>query len=220
MKTIWRFWRIFVIALTAFPLMLSGCQSQAGRFISQATPAAGEAISAFGWVGISFKEPMDKASVEAAFSISPPTKGQTFWQDASFWFRPIAPLSQETIYTAQLSGEIATVDGQTARVDRSWEFTIRQPELIYFVIMDEGGEVWRAGADGSNPRQLSTTGGNVIEFAADRSGSWIAFSLQNEAGGRDLWLMDRDGENQRQLLACGKDVCAEPAWSMDQTRIA
>mgnify|MGYP006296770009 CR=1 FL=1 len=206
--------------LTAVFLILSSCQIQENRLISQTHPLPNEALSAFGWFGVSFSEPMDQVSVEGTFSISPSVAGRTFWQEASFWFRPIVPFSQDTIYTAQLSGEIETANGRAVRVDRAWEFTIRQPDLIYFVPMDEGGEVWRAGADGGDPRPLSTTGGNVIEFAPDRSGSQIAFSVQNEAGGRDLWLMNRDGETQRLLITCGNDVCGDPSWSMDQTLIA
>lgn len=209
-----------LIKLTLLVFVLSSCQIQENRLISQTVPLPGESISAFGWVGVHFSETMEQASVEAMFSISPPVDGETFWQEETFWFRPITPFSKDTAYQARLAGELETLDGRRASVNLSWAFTIRPPDLIYFVPMDEGGEVWRASADGMDPRQLSITGGNVFEFATDRSGALIAYSVQNEAGGRDLWLMDRDGENQRMLLNCNNDVCGEPAWSMDKTRIA
>jgi WD40 repeat protein len=213
--------RILFAAMLIIPILaLSGCQTRGDRLISQTLPLSEQPLSAFGWVGVHFTEPMDQTSVEGAFSISPFVKGETFWQENSFWFRPIAPFSQDTVYKVQLAGEIETANGRMVLVDRAWEFTIRQPDLIYFVPMGEGGEVWRAGADGSNSHPLSATGGKVIEFAPDRSGSQITFSVKNEAGGRDLWLMDRDGENQRLLLNCGEDVCGDPAWSMDRERIA
>lgn len=206
--------------LLAVCLILSACQIQENRLIAQTLPLPNEPLSAFGWVGLSFTEAMNRESVEAAFSISPPAAGETFWQEYTFWFRPIFPFSQDITYQAQIKGELQTAEGRKVHVDRIWEFTIRPPDLIYFVPREEGGEVWRASADGGDPRPLTTTGGKLFEFAADRSGSQIAFSVQNETGGRDLWLMDQDGESQGLLLTCGKDVCGDPAWSMDQTRLA
>lgn len=213
-------WVIFRPILIILTLVNLGCQSRGDQLISQTIPLPGESISAFGWAGISFSQPMNQESVEAAFSISPKVQGETFWQEETFWFRPIAPFSLNETYQARLLGELETSDGYTASVDHTWEFTIRPPDLIYFVPMAEGGEIWRASADGGDARQLTDTGGNVFEFSPDRSGSQIAFSDQNESGGRDLWIIGRDGENQRLLLNCGNDVCGEPAWSMDRARIA
>ena len=199
---------------------LPACQVRENQLILQTTPLSGESLSAYGWVGVSFTEPMDRETIAAAFSLSPPVVGETFWQDQTFWFRPIDPYLQDTIYTASLSGEISTAAGRALRVDRTWDFTLRPPDLLYFVPQGEGGEIWRASADGFDPRPLTDTAGAVQEFAADRSGSLIAFSALNSAGGSDLWVMDRDGENQSRLLDCGADLCGEPAWSMDRARIA
>lgn len=206
--------------LFAIAFILPACQIQQNRLIAQTHPLTGEALSAFGWVGVEFSRPMNGASVENAFSISPPVEGKTFWQEDTFWFRPIFPFSKNSIYQASLAGELETADGLTASVDLAWQFNIRQPDLIYFVFQGDSGEIWRTASDGSQPRQLSTTGGNVFDFSPDRSGEWIAFTVQNDNGGWDLWVMDREGHDQRMLLKCGKDICAEPAWSMDRERIA
>jgi len=210
---------LWFVLLAVF-LILSSCKIQENRLISQTTPQPDEIISAFGWVGVSFTGPMDHESVDKSFSISPPVEGETFWQENTLWFRPIEPFVQDTIYTVQLSGEVVTAEGRTARLDRTWDFTIRQPDLIYFVPMGEGGEIWRASADGGDPRPLTPSSVAALEYAADCSGEQIAFSVLNKAGGSDLWLMDRDGADQRLLLNCDQDLCSEPAWSMDRVRIA
>ena len=212
--------RIYLFSLILVSIVLSSCQSRPNRLISQSFPLPDEPLSAFGWVGVSFTEPMDHESVDKSFSISPPVGGEAFWQENAFWFRPIDPFVQDTVYTARLSGEVTTAEGRTASMDYTWEFTVRPPELLYFVPMDESGEIWRASADGGNPRPLTATGGAALEFAADRSGTWVAYSVLNNSGGSDLWLMDRDGADQRLLLNCGQDLCSEPAWSMDRVRIA
>jgi Tol biopolymer transport system component len=67
---------------------------------------------------------------------------------------------------------------------------------------------------------LSDTNGRVLEFSVDRSGDWIAFTVQNQAGGQDVWVMDRRGEEQRILVDCGQESCGEPAWSMDRETVA
>jgi len=59
-----------------------------------------------------------------------------------------------------------------------------------------------------------------LEFSPDRSGSAIAYTVQNEVSGENLWLMNRDGEEQELVLDCERDICGEPAWSMDDQRMA
>jgi len=173
-------------------------------------------MSALGWVGISFSEAMEESSVQEAFSISPQVRGITFWLENTFWFRPIQPFEQNTLYTAQLSGMLITAQGETHTVNQSWEFSIREPLIVYL----SGGEVWRTNRDGSELLQLSQSGGMVIEFSPEHSGEWIAYITHNNDGDQALWVMDREGENERMLLDCGPDRCAEPAWSMDRARIA
>ena len=211
----------FLILVTICIIALSGCQSrQNAKIIERVLPSDSSKVSAYGWVGTSFVETMDKATVENAFTLTPNTQGKTFWAGDTFWFRPIQAYETDTTHQASLSGEVVTTEGTSFDVDQTWSFTIREASLLYFVSAGRGGEVWRAQPDGSDPNQLTLTDNNVFEFASDRTGETIVFTYQNTAGGRDLWLMDRDGEDQRLLLNCGQDLCNEPAWSTDGQTIA
>ncbi|MEA3327197.1 MAG: hypothetical protein U9R53_07790 [Chloroflexota bacterium] len=209
------------IGLILSILLLCSCQAGLTKtLISQTYPESGTELSAYGWVGVTFSQPMVHETVEGAFSISPDTSGQIFWEEDTIWFRPIQAFIQDKPYQAHLQGDLETADGQTITLDRTWDFSIREPELIYYVREGDLGEIWRCTSDGSQARQLSFTSGNVFDFSPDQSGSWIAFTVQNESGGRDLWIVDRDGEDQQLLINCRQDICSEPAWSIDQTWIA
>ena len=209
---------ILVVSLIMF---LSACLPRQGSsLIVHTHPASGEVLSAYGWVGISFSQPFQAETVGAAFSILPEVEGETFWQGSTFWFRPITAFEGERSYQARLSGDLRTTDGQTVTVNETWTFTIRQPEMIYYVPQGEGGEIWRAASDGAQAQPLSNTGGRVMDFSVDRSGNRIAFTVQNEVGGQDVWVMERSGVDQRLLVDCWQDPCGEPAWSMDRSAIA
>jgi Tol biopolymer transport system component len=177
-------------------------------------------MSTFGWTGISFSKPVIKESVEKLFSIYPETHGITFWQCDTFWFRPIQAYKPNIEYQARLTGDLRTIEGEIITVDRTWSFTVRAPDLVYFVPAEVGGEIWRASADGLHAQQLSFTQNKVVEFSVERSGTAIAFTVQNDRQGHDLWMMDRIGQDQERLLDCGRDICGEPAWSMDGQTIA
>ena len=216
---IWKIGLVLSLTLTAF--ILSGCrESGQNALIQQTFPEPDVPQSAWGWVGIEFSQPMDTASVEDAFVISPGVEGVFIWEGNALWFRPLEAFKQNVTYSAQVKGDLLTANEEIVPVDKIWTFNIRPPSLIYYVPLGDRGEIWRAAADGSNALQLSVTGGNVSDFAPSRTGDEIAFSVENEAGGRDLWLMDRDGGNQRMLINCRPDGCGEPDWSMDQSRIA
>lgn len=214
----WRHTRLLGIIITLVGLSIfSGCQELTeNTLVSVVFPASEDEVGAFSWIGISFLEPMDSASVASSFSINPTINGQTFWEGNTFWFRPLEPLSLTTPYQAQLTGEFTTADGKTLTVDRSWQFTVRPPSLLYL----KNGEIWRTNLNSEDPLQLSQSGGKVIEYQPEHSGKWIAYSLENELGGQDIWVMDRDGEIQRKLIDCGLDRCSEPDWAMDRTWIA
>lgn len=210
-----------LITLLIGGLMLSGCQTKEFNHpVTQIFPLEGEQVSAWGWIGVEFSQPMNTRSVEKAFSLSPDREGTFFWDENTFWFIPISAFDRENSTQAQLSGTLRTADGQALAIDLTWKFTVREPSIIFYRPEADFGEIWYADADGSNPQQLSMTNGNVIEFAPDRTGAQIAFTVHNEVDGHDVWIMDRDGAEQRLLVNCNQDNCGEPAWSIDRTRIA
>ncbi len=58
-----------------------------------------------------FNKEMDRASVEAAFSIDPPTGGAFEWQGTVMRFRPDANLLNLTVYTVSLASTARDLDG-------------------------------------------------------------------------------------------------------------
>ena len=208
------------LGLISSALLFSSCQSNPiDTLISQTYPETG-IISAYGWAGVTFTQHMVHDTVEAAFTISPDNTGEIYWENNTLWFRPSQAFEQATLYQANLNGDLKTTDGQTIAVNLTWDFSMREPELIYYVRKGDLGEIWRCASDGSQSLQLSFTNGNVFDFSPDRSGSWIAFTVQKQSGGQALWIMDRDGEEQQLLVDCGQDNCQESAWAMDQSWIA
>jgi len=212
----YRHW--IAVGIVTVIFLLAGCEHSI--LIAQTYPELDGEIGAYGWAGVSFSQPVIKESVEDAFSLSPETLGEILWQDDIFWFRPLQAFESNIEYQTRLSGEISTTDGDIFNLDQTWSFTIREPSILYYVSAGGGGELWRAKADGSEPKQITSTQNKVFEFSSDRTGEKIIFTFNNDLDGRDLWIVDRNGEDQRLLLNCGQDLCGEPAWSMDGQTIA
>lgn len=223
-KLMWRqhnFRLILFLGLIALVMALPGCQiAQQETHIVQTFPEAGAESGAFGWVGVQFTKPMQQETVEEAFEISPDIPGQILWENNTFWFLPFSAFEQDTQYQASLTGDLINSDGKTIPTNLSWNFSIRDPELIYYVPEGDLGEIWHSATDERQNWQLSSTDGKVFDFSADQSGGWIVFSVQNDFGGQDLWIMDRDGSKQEILIDCQQDICNEAAWSIDQSWIA
>ncbi|NLS78548.1 MAG: Ig-like domain-containing protein, partial [Chloroflexi bacterium] len=57
-------------------------------FITYRFPAPGEELRTDAPIAITFDQPMDQASVEAAFQIQPVVKGELKWQDNTLTFKP------------------------------------------------------------------------------------------------------------------------------------
>jgi len=85
-----RFKHFSWIGLILSMLLLCSCQANpAERLIYHTYPETGDELSAFGWVGVAFEQPMSQETVEGAFLISPDVSGQILWEDNTFWFRPL-----------------------------------------------------------------------------------------------------------------------------------
>lgn len=202
-------------------LVITACQGpNQNSIIDRTVPGDGEVISATSAIGIAFKVPMDTASVEEAFSISPEVDGAFTWDENTLWFEPNQAFTPGETYQIKIIGGLKNRKGESIAVDLNWGFTIREPELLYYQLAGEWGEIWRATAEGQNQRPLTETEGRVIDFAVDHTGSTIIFSVQNEVEGSDLWLMDRTGKDQRLLVRCDHDHCREPTWSRDAVQVA
>ncbi|MBI4314712.1 MAG: Ig-like domain-containing protein, partial [Chloroflexi bacterium] len=75
-------------------------------------PAKGDELPVNGSVDVYFDQPMDQASVAAAFSISPAVTGTFTWlDDSTVRFTPAAPLERASRYTVTVGGDAKSKDG-------------------------------------------------------------------------------------------------------------
>lgn len=68
-------------------------------------------------VRIAFNEPMDRASVLAAFSIAPPVEGAFSWDMDTFVFTPDRDLDYDTLHTVRIAGTALDLGGNALASD-------------------------------------------------------------------------------------------------------
>jgi TolB protein len=74
------------------------------------------------------------------------------------------------------------------------------------------------GADGSNPRRLSTQGGKSYDPSWSPDGRRIAYVVERSGEGFEIWTMDADGGNAMQLTQSGGSN-ESPSWSPDSRHV-
>jgi len=74
-------------------------------------------------IAMTFSEPMDAATVAAAFSLNPPTPGTLTYFGKTAVFRPTAPLAASTPYIATLAASATDLAGTAMGVAKIWTFT-------------------------------------------------------------------------------------------------
>ncbi len=108
-----------------------------------------------GTVQIRFNQPMNRASVEAAFSVTAqgatePTKGTFEWAEdgAGFMFKPESLLKIDTVYDVILNaGSQALNGGESIRETGTWSFaTVPLPGIISTDPSDGAGNVYPYGS--------------------------------------------------------------------------
>jgi TolB protein len=209
--------------LAALMLAIAGvvwAGDRAGARVKGTFPAAGAPVGAYSSIGVEFAQAMQVKTVEALFQIEPAISGTMRWEGQMLWFAPAQPFQRGVTYTARLAAGALSLGGQSVKQDVVWEFTVRDPWVVYLSPINQGREVWRARPDGADAQQLTHTGGNVYDLAVARDGEQIAYSALNEQRGIDLWLMNADGSNARRAVDCGLDQCSVPAFSPDGAQIA
>lgn len=109
--------RILLTAL-AFSLILTSMNTSQAQTdlgaprILASTPAQREIVSPSSILQFVFDQPMDRASVEAAFLIDPPVEGALRWtDDQMLTFVPAAPLPRGTAYLVQLETTARSAQG-------------------------------------------------------------------------------------------------------------
>ncbi|PJF42777.1 MAG: hypothetical protein CUN50_02965, partial [Candidatus Thermofonsia Clade 1 bacterium] len=101
----------FALILTSMSTLQAQTDLGAPRIVAS-TPAQREIVSPTSLVQIIFDQPMDRASVEAAFLIDPPVDGTLRWaDDQTLTFAPAAPLPRGTAYLVQIGTAARSAQG-------------------------------------------------------------------------------------------------------------
>ena len=114
-------------------------------------------------IELSFAQPMDRRSVEAALNISPVTPGEFLWSDddRSLAFQPRTGWLPAADYTVTLDGAARTADGyHTLDQDVTWQFSTA-PVTLQF---GQGPNAQVMATGGERAFQVVAEGANVAEF--------------------------------------------------------
>jgi TolB protein len=177
-------------------------------------------IGVYGPVQLQFQQDMEKESVEKAFKITPQVEGVFIWDERTLAFFSLSPFDPGTKYSVELQPGALSASGQESQKTRSWDVTIRPPDILYLQLQEVGGELWLWDSPSQAVTPLTETEGAILDYAVSRSGQQIAYSKHKVSGGSDLWIMNRNGDNLKRVLDCGSDLCDQPAFSLDATWIA
>jgi hypothetical protein len=146
--------------------------------ITSMTPSDGECgVSRTAPISVLFDKPMDKPSVEAAFSLKrtsngDPVSGSFSWSGNLLRYTPSTPLGAAQVYTATVGTGARDLAG-THLAPKIWQFTTTPQPLIIFVYPVKG-------ADGL-PHDASV----VVAFdtGMDKPSAQAAFSLKRTSNG-------------------------------------
>ncbi|MCS6909201.1 MAG: Ig-like domain-containing protein [Anaerolineales bacterium] len=169
---------------------------------------------------ITFNQPMDLASVEAALHVEPALPGAFAW-DAEGKTLTFTPKR-----SWPLLGEVrASLTGGQSRLGlplferTEWTFTIGRERIAYLSGAPPNLAAISIG-EGATAEPLTAEPYGVHDFAVHPEGGWMAYSAVRADGGADLKRVDVDGANAALLLACPDAVCRAPAFSPDGRRLA
>ncbi len=87
------------------------------------SPAEGEEVSVDAPITITFNQPMDKESVEKAFSVIPRMEGIVSWSKNTFIFRPKEGWLRDTVYRVKLGVEARSATGLSLSRPLEFSFT-------------------------------------------------------------------------------------------------
>jgi len=121
--------------------------------VQSTNPSYGGMIDWTASLTITFSEPMDRASVEAAFSTDPPMRGTFKWKDQSLVFTPRTEWNASTAYTVVLSPTLKTAAG---------ERPTRSPYSFKFSTVREDGQI--SFGDGPNVQVVDPDGRRAIQY--------------------------------------------------------
>lgn len=81
-------------------------------------------------IAVTFSEPVDRTSAQAAFSLRPSAQGAFRWQGNTFIFTPKQPLTVQTAYTATVNTTAKTLRGKRIQAALSVSFKTAAPPSV------------------------------------------------------------------------------------------
>ncbi len=121
---------VLIIALSLVSVYYFYQDSQGAYDPSSAAPTVlsanptGLTVSTDSSIAVTFSKDMDKASVQAAFSISPSIPGSFSWSGRTMTFAPTNPLADGSVYTATVGSSAVDATGKTLDCGvYTWRFT-------------------------------------------------------------------------------------------------
>jgi len=211
-------WMLLIIAVLSLAFVVLRLANRVAWKVLY--PSDGDEISSKGRIGVTFNQPMQAKSVEQRFSIQPEVSGNFSWEGNTLWFSPEAWLDPAQIYQVKITAGAEAFNGRALSKPLTWQVLVREPDILYLVLNETGGELWRYEFSSGSTNPITETNDSVIDFAPSPTGDTIAFAQNNNSGGTDLWITNRDGSDPVKLLDCSYDRCSQTAWSVDGAWIA
>ncbi len=146
-----------MLALLLGTLLLVWRGDAVGLQLVSVSPANGaQNVSTRTDIRLTFDQPLTPAESAAPLIFNPPVTGQSRTEGATLVFSPDAPLAAGTTYTARLADGLQGQRGRSLARDVTWQFTTRQPALLY-VGADAGGidQLFSLNPAGGQPIQLT-----------------------------------------------------------------
>ena len=147
--------------------------------ITSMTPSDGECgVSRVAPISVLFDNPMDKPSVEAAFSLKrtsngDPVSGSFSWFGNLLEFTPSTSLSAARVYSATVGTGARNLAGTHLAAPKIWQFTTTPQPLISFVYPIDGA----AGIPPDAPVVVA------FDTGMDKPSAQAAFSLKRTSNG-------------------------------------
>ena len=175
-------------------------------------------------IHITFNEPMDTASAEAALQIEPTTAGRVAWAGNQLIFTPTIAWLPGTNYTIRVQTGAVSQSGRSLLQPMQWSFGVEAPKVVYLApASQENNQVpnlWIVSPDTPDQaRQLTYDRLGVVNFAPSPDGTSIAYAVNVPGGTTDLYLVTVTTGETRRLTQCVNAICQSPDWNPDGARI-
>jgi Tol biopolymer transport system component len=177
-------------------------------------------IGTSGGIVLEFSDEMRIDSMADRLTISPKSSFRLEWENPKLTIWPKTSWEPGSVIAIHLKAGSEDLLGRKIRRDFQGQVSVRTPGLVYLFPISNMAGIWRIREFGGTPDEITSDQTGVIELAVSTDGEWIAFSVENELGGADIWIMNRDGGEKKLLVECGEPVCDEIAWQPTRQRIA